>query len=152
MMNRFRTKKGFTLIELLVVIGVLAVIAAGVVALIDPVDKTRAANDSKVQSDIGQMATALQSYAASSPTGAYPPAGALPGALAVLVTNGDLASVPSAPTGRTYTFVNGGLVNGVQNVCLTGTLGAKKYSTTPVWQWSSRNGTAGPVAAGTACP
>ncbi|KKU96569.1 MAG: hypothetical protein UY28_C0032G0011 [Candidatus Amesbacteria bacterium GW2011_GWB1_48_13] len=32
-------KKGFTLIELLVVIGVLAVIAAGVVALINPQDK-----------------------------------------------------------------------------------------------------------------
>ncbi|KKU96571.1 MAG: hypothetical protein UY28_C0032G0013 [Candidatus Amesbacteria bacterium GW2011_GWB1_48_13] len=32
-------KRGFTLIELLVVIGVLAVIAAGVVALINPQDK-----------------------------------------------------------------------------------------------------------------
>ncbi|KKU64644.1 MAG: hypothetical protein UX86_C0006G0012 [Candidatus Amesbacteria bacterium GW2011_GWC1_47_15] len=57
-------KKGFTLIELLVVIGVLAVIAAGVVALINPQDKIAQANDSKVINDIGQYATALQSYSA----------------------------------------------------------------------------------------
>ena len=56
--------KGFTLIELLVTIGVLAVVAAGVVALLDPRDKILQGGDSKVLSDIGQISTAAQAFAA----------------------------------------------------------------------------------------
>ncbi len=58
-------KRAFTLIELLVTIAVLAIVASGVVAIIDPQDKVRQANDAKIQSDIGQLATALQAYATS---------------------------------------------------------------------------------------
>ena len=66
-------KRGFTLIELLVTIGILAVVAAGVVALLNPRDKILQANDAKVQNDIGQVATAAQAYAAVN-NGAYPTA------------------------------------------------------------------------------
>ncbi len=66
------TNQGFTLIELLVVIGVLAVVASGVVALINPQDKLRQASDTKIQNDVGQLSTALQSYAAQRPDGSYP--------------------------------------------------------------------------------
>ncbi|OGD05250.1 hypothetical protein A2379_04575 [Candidatus Amesbacteria bacterium RIFOXYB1_FULL_47_13] len=57
-------KKGFTLIELLVTIGVLAVVAAGVIAAIDPLDKMKQGRDAKVQSDISSVATALNTFAA----------------------------------------------------------------------------------------
>jgi prepilin-type N-terminal cleavage/methylation domain-containing protein len=92
-------KKGFTLIELLVVIGVLAIIAAGVAFLINPQDKLLQANDAKVQNDIGQLATALQSYAAQH-NGAYPSGAG--GGLSILVTNGEITQVPVPPTAGTY--------------------------------------------------
>ena len=58
------TDRGFTLIELLVTIGVLAVVAAGVIAAIDPLDKMKQGRDAKVQSDISSVATALNTFAA----------------------------------------------------------------------------------------
>lgn len=144
----FKMKKGFTLIELLVVIGVLAVIAAGVVALINPQDKLRQASDSKVSNDVGQLATALQSSAAQNPTGLYP------AALNDLATTGELVTIPTQPGGGAYTYTGGGTA--VVRVC--GTLTSLKYTAgTPAsqgWAWCSSTGRAGPVAncAGAACP
>lgn len=88
-------KKGFTLIELLVVIGIMAVIAAGVIATINPQQKLLQARDSTGQSGIGQLATALQSWAAVN-NGGYPTAGQ---GLAQLVTDGELTAQPVAPQG-----------------------------------------------------
>jgi prepilin-type N-terminal cleavage/methylation domain-containing protein len=68
-------KKGFTLIELLVVIGVMAVIAAGVVATINPQQKLLQARDSQSQNGVGQVAGALQAFAAAEAQGRYPLAG-----------------------------------------------------------------------------
>jgi len=91
-------KKAFTLIELLIVIGIMAVIAAGVVALIDPVEKTRQANDANIQSGIGQIAGALQSYAAQQTDGSYPQPGAtVTTRLDPLVTAGELKALPKLP-------------------------------------------------------
>lgn len=45
----FKTSKGFTLIELLVVIGILGVLAAALVATIDPFEQLKKANDSDVK-------------------------------------------------------------------------------------------------------
>ena len=133
-------KKGFTLIELLVVIGVLAVIAAGVVSLINPQDKLNAANDAKVQSDFGEIGTASQAYAATH-------GGFYEAALGDLVTSGDLASVPTAPTG--YNAYTGAVVN-TPNPCTAGTtctafsisaqLKSKKYVATPFWKFDSATG------------
>lgn len=159
MLNKF--KKGFTLIELLVVIGVLAVIAAGVVALINPQDKLMQANDAKVQNDIGQVATALQSYAAQNATGAYPATGwaAMSTALGSGVGgSGELVTVPVASTGVTYSYA----LNGT-TACLHGTLRSRKYVNTPVasggcggaatcyFKWSSATGLTS-VVTNTACP
>lgn len=146
MLNKF--KKGFTLIELLVVIGVLAVIASGVVALINPQDKIRQANDSKVQNDVGQIATALQSAAAQSPTGIYP------ASYAAFQGSGELVTVPTQPGGAQYTITGWGTATA--RVC--GNLTSLKYTAaTPAttgWAWCSSTGRAGPVAncAGAACP
>ncbi len=152
----FKMLKGFTLIELLVVIGILAVLAAGVVALINPQDKLYAANDSKVQSDIGELATGSQAYAATHN-------GFFPAAAADLVTSGDLGSAPTPPTGygAAYGFAitPAGCSAGVTctSVIITGTLKSKKYAgatpATPVWRWESSTGKTCTVATTTtACP
>src|SRR3990172_150280 len=99
--------RGFTLIELLVTIGVLAVVAAGVLAAIDPVDKLRAGTDGRAQSDIGQVATGLNTYAA---VNTYFPSGAVCGADNICTTWAELGTalqtelgpMPAAPTNYTY--------------------------------------------------
>ena len=142
-MNR-KMKRGFTLIELLVVIGVMAVIAAGVVALINPQDKLLQASDAKVQNDIGQMASSLQSSAAQNSSGFYP------AALGDLVTNGELISLPVQPNGyAAWTYTGGGTAT----VTLCGQLRSRKYATTPTWLWCSNPGRIGAVAScAAACP
>jgi len=136
---------GFTLIELLIVIAVLGVLSSGVFVAIDPLDKLNAANDSKVQNDLGQIGQAMEAYAVSN-TGVYP------ARLDILVTSGDLKTTPTAPKGyRTYTLGTGGTS---QTAC--GQLKSKKYvnatPSTPTWVWCSSSGKAGPTKACTACP
>ena len=158
---RFILRKGFTLIELLVTIGILAVVAAGVVALIDPVDKNRQAQDTKVISDIGQVATALQSYAAQNAGGLYPAT-----AWAAMSTaigtgaggTGELIAVPTAPTGyAAYIYTLTGTT-----ACLHGQVISRKHvnPAAPVgcnavvpcyWKWSSATGVTTHVTT-TTCP
>lgn len=88
--------KGFTLIELLVTIGVLAVVAAGVVALLDPRDKILQGGDSKVLSDIGQISTAAQAFAAQN--GRYPSGPGVAGPPATELRS-ELQNIPTAPNG-----------------------------------------------------
>jgi len=158
-----RMKRAFTLIELLVVIGVMAVIAAGVVALIDPIEKTRQANDANVQNAVGQIATALQSYAAQQPTGTYPTPGAAGSELLPLVTAGELQALPNLPSGYQYYYT----VNAGNTIATVGVvIQSKKYDSkctagtqNSYWIFSSSqgracgtclaNGTTPP--AGTAC-
>lgn len=83
-------EKGFTLIELLVVIAVLGVLAAAIIAAIDPVEKIRQANDSRVKGDINTIAKALEIYATTH-NGAYPPT------TDALVAGSDLKAWPKPP-------------------------------------------------------
>ena len=148
----FKKLKGFTLIELLVVIGILAVLAAGVVALINPQDKLYAANDSKVQSDIGELAVGAQAYAATHN-------GFFPAAFTDLTASGDLGSVPTPPSGYGAAY---GLAltpspctagTTCTSIVVTGTLKSKKYTAAPVWRWESLTGKTCTVATvTTACP
>lgn len=141
-------RKGFTLIELLVVIAVLAVLAAGVFVAIDPVDKINAANDAKVQNDIGQIAQAMEAYAVSN-NGNYATS------LTVLTASGDLKVAPVPPTG--YTSTNAYLL---ENTTGTPTaqevhapLKSKKYTATAsFWGWCSSTGKAGTVTSAANCP
>lgn len=149
-----RLRKAFTLVELLVVMGILAVLASGLIAVIDPVDKINLGNDSKVESDISQIITALQNYATQN-NGVYPPAA---GWDTTLQTSGELSKVPVPPTGygASYTYAT----NGTQTQAkLGGSLKAKKNTTSAVgtWCWDSSLGTAGlykgqAVTAGVGCP
>ena len=96
-MKKLSSPKGFTLIELLVVIAVLGVLAAGVFAAINPLQRINQANDARAKNDLGQIVQAIQSYY----TNGNPPV--YPAALTDLTPN-DLKVVPSAPSGYTYTY------------------------------------------------
>ncbi len=101
-------KKGFTLIELIIVIAILGILAAAVLAAIDPIDKLRAGNDSKVQSDVRSLYEAAQRTAAAGAT-------SLPTTVALLNAAGELKSIPIPPGGATGgygTTYDGGAGNG----------------------------------------
>jgi len=57
-----RLQKGFTLIELLVVIGILGILAAALVATIDPFEQLRKGEDSRTQNTSVEFHNALIRY------------------------------------------------------------------------------------------
>lgn len=148
-------KKGFTLVELLVVMGVLAVLASGLIVAINPADKILAAKDAKVQNDIAQISGALTGFAASH--GGNYPCAVLSGCTVVpaqtsaglnaLVDNGDLKVLPVPPVPAstygsdytsTYTVNNAALPTEAK---LWGREASKRYqvnATTPGYRvWCS---------------
>lgn len=144
-------KKGFTLIELLVVIGVLAVLMAGVVALIDPVDKNRQANDAVMQSLVANAATAEEAYAAQH-NGCYA------NSWANLFAAGELKlATPNTPTGYAapaFTTTAGTCTAPeVGTVVISAVMQSKKYAGRTFWKYETATGRTCSVAAiGTACP
>ena len=65
-------KKGFTLIELMVVIGIIGVLAAGLVATINPFTQFAKARDARRKSDLKTITTLLNEY--YNDNSKYPPA------------------------------------------------------------------------------
>ncbi|MDP2632893.1 MAG: prepilin-type N-terminal cleavage/methylation domain-containing protein [Candidatus Curtissbacteria bacterium] len=144
--------KGFTLIELLIVIAVIGVLAAAVWTALDPNDKINAANDAKIQSDVGSLGQAEEAYATTK-SGFYTDDVA---AQTALVSNGDLkqALVPPAGYGS-YAFkapdpacaADAGA--GCTKVVVCAPARSKKYNTvanTGVWIYSSSSGKACNIA------
>jgi len=74
MIKRFINKsdKGFTLIELLIVIAVLGVLAAAVLAALNPIEQINRGKDAGRISSVGQLGHAMQSYFTSQTLSAYP--------------------------------------------------------------------------------
>lgn len=134
-------KKAFTLIELLVVIGIMAVIAAGVIATINPQEKIRQGRDATTQSAVSQVAGALQAFVAVTTDGIYP------ANLNTLITSGELTVLPTLPTGA-GAFVTSGLGT-VGPVCVSATLQSARYAAVPRWCWCSNLGEA---SARATCP
>lgn len=61
---------GFSLIEVLVVIGILGILAAATIALIDPIGQNQKSKDARRISDLKQIQTGLELY--RSDVGSYP--------------------------------------------------------------------------------
>jgi prepilin-type N-terminal cleavage/methylation domain-containing protein len=61
-MKHLSKNTGFTIIELLVVIGLIAVLAAAAIALINPVAQMQKAIDAQRKSDLAQIQRALDLY------------------------------------------------------------------------------------------
>jgi len=64
-------RKGFTLIELLVVVGILGILAAAMLAIINPIAQLQKSNDAHRKTDLESMQRALELYYQD--TGSYPP-------------------------------------------------------------------------------
>lgn len=135
---------GFTLIELLVTIAVMAVLAIGGFMALDPIDKIKNANDSKVQTDISQLAAAVGAYGVTH-------GGFYPADFPTLLTSGEIKAMPTAP--NNYAAYSLGQTSGsptFQSVC--GELKAKKYAAAPFWVWCSSTGKIGAVFSCSDCP
>ena len=61
-------KKGFTLIELLVVIGILAILTAAVVIVLNPVELLKQSRDAQRFSDMDAVRSAINLYLSTSPS------------------------------------------------------------------------------------
>ncbi|HSW96780.1 MAG TPA: type II secretion system protein [Candidatus Saccharimonadales bacterium] len=142
--------QGFTLIELLVVIAIISVLAVGLLAAINPLDKINSAADARVQNDLGVLARASESYS-SSHSGFYP------AAIADLVSSSELKVAPVPPTGYAYTFtaLPGACTAGstCTSITITAPLKSSKYSANPFQRYESATGKSCQVLdPATACP
>ncbi len=132
-MSKFlkKLKRGFTLVELLVVMGIIGVLAAGLIALINPADRVNRAGDTKVLGDMNQVVGASKAYAASNDGSYNITTSAITtwtgaGSLATLLVN-ELTTLP-VPGARAYTVsIPAGPV--ASTVLLYGTLLSSKYVT-----------------------
>lgn len=148
-----KLQKGFTLIELLVVIAVLGVLAAVVMAAIDPAKKINSAKDANIKSSASEIANAMQVYytnKATTGTGSYP------AAVADLVTAGELKSEPKTPDGTSFTVAKTpGTCTTVAGDCTAvAVYTALKNPTTAlnVWCWKSATGQVSELAPASCTP
>ncbi|HEY4502424.1 MAG TPA: prepilin-type N-terminal cleavage/methylation domain-containing protein [Candidatus Paceibacterota bacterium] len=116
----YKNKRGFTLIELLVVIAIIGILSSVVLASLNTArEKSR---DARRISDIKQLQLALELYFDTNSE--YPPAAVAADAstaLADLVTDGYIASIPTDPVGGAeYQYISAAA--SATNFCIGATL------------------------------
>jgi prepilin-type N-terminal cleavage/methylation domain-containing protein len=138
-------QKGFTLVELLIVTVILVVLAGAVLLAIDPTKKIKAAKDTTVKSDMGQLINALQAYYTNPNNGNMYPLTAV--GLGGLIPN-ELKSLPQQQTGTAPCPTTPDGTTSNTNYCyVVDTTGKQAavwgtlFSTgTAVWCWDSTSG------------
>ena len=134
MINYFKSLKqnaGFTLIELLVVIGILGVLAAALIATIDPFEQLKKAQDANVKNTAVEFVTANIRYftthnvlpwadtavvgcsGGTNPTAMNIGGAAATGCLNALISDGELKSGFTTVTSILTSIVVSGTTNGV---------------------------------------
>ena len=146
--------KGFTLIELLVVIAVLGVLAAAVVAAINPLEKINTAKDSNIKSDVASIGNAMQAFYTTSGSAGTP---TYPVSVAALVTAGELKVEPKHPDGSSYVVAktpgtcDATSGNECTNVAVYGAMLNPSVST-GVWCFKSATGVTAEIALASCTP
>ena len=144
-------KKGFTLIELLVVIAIIGLLASIVLVQLGPVRAK--ARDADKRQDFAQIASAMQLCYLDSACGdgedKYISQAAMPTSIGTY-----LASMPTAPSGSTYTWLDNKTAPNTDNqtYCIYTTLEQARPSTyLCVSRAGVVEGTAAPTAIKTSC-
>ncbi len=108
-----KISKGFTFIELLLTIAFLAVLAVGILTLINPVEQISKANDSRRKSDLEIIKTAVDTY--YNDFGSYPTSNAsyeISGVAWGASWQPYLSQVPKDKNGRTFVYYSPPASNG----------------------------------------
>ena len=104
-MNRLSTNNSFTLIELLIVIGILAILVAAVVVVLNPAQLLAQARDSKRQQDLSALNQALNTVYALDQTISFGTTSTVYTSLPDSTTTCANWNLPSLPSGWKYNCV-----------------------------------------------
>jgi general secretion pathway protein G len=150
MLHKTNSQKGFTLIELLIVIAVIGILAAIVLATIDPIKRINQAKDARAKSDMGQIVSALQQYftdSGTTGTAAYPIAGGTAWTT-TLINASVVKTIPLDPNGKPYNYIRA--ASGTSATLCSPLFDATgTYANSKSWVWTDTTAT---LTASVSCP